>query len=80
MHALSGTPVAVPQMLVHCPDTSVIGTEFYMMGFVDGNLYLDPCLPKLTSGGREMVYRAMSSALPLSLEVIHIKPVLFGMQ
>lgn len=75
MHALSGTPVAVPQMLAHCPDSSVIGTEFYVMGFVDGNLYLDPSLPKLSSGGREMVYRAMSSARPSPLHVIiHVCP------
>lgn len=64
MHALAGTPVAVPPVLVHCRDSSVIGTEFYLMGFVDGKLYMDPSLPQVTSGGREMIYRAMSSAPP----------------
>lgn len=72
MHALASTPVAVPPMLAHCTDKSVIGTEFYLMDFVDGNLYLDPSLPKVTSGGREMVYRAMSSApYPLPLQRQH---------
>lgn len=34
--ALRPTPVPVPEPLVYCDDTAVIGAPFYVMGFVDG--------------------------------------------
>lgn len=36
MSALAGTGVPVPTMLGCCPDASVNGAPFYVMGFVDG--------------------------------------------
>jgi len=38
---LQGTDVPVPTTVALCPDDSVIGAPFYLMGFVDGIVYSD---------------------------------------
>lgn len=38
MNALAGTPAPAPEMLAYCDDESVIGTEFYVMAFVEGRI------------------------------------------
>ena len=45
IHALDGTDVPVPKTYCLCEDTAVIGTPFYIMGFVDGRIVTDPSLP-----------------------------------
>ncbi|OBH21892.1 phosphotransferase family protein, partial [Mycobacterium sp. E3247] len=36
LHALEGTPVPHPQPVLYCADTDVLGSEFMLMGVVDG--------------------------------------------
>ncbi len=38
MNALAGTAAPAPKMLVYCDDASIIGSEFYVMEFVDGRI------------------------------------------
>ena len=39
--ALSGTGVPVPKMLLFCDDISIIGTQFYVMEFINGRICED---------------------------------------
>jgi aminoglycoside phosphotransferase (APT) family kinase protein len=57
--ALQATPVAVPTVVSLCTDADVLGAQFYVMKFVDGQLHLDPTLPDSTTEHRAAVYKAM---------------------
>ena len=50
-------PVAKPRVL--CQDPAVIGTDFYIMDFVDGRVLRDLRLPEMTPPERTDIYRAM---------------------
>ncbi|GMP57072.1 hypothetical protein CsSME_00021311 [Camellia sinensis var. sinensis] len=39
------TQVPVPKVFCLCIDSSVIGTPFYIMEYLDGRIFLDPGLP-----------------------------------
>lgn len=39
MQALQGTGIPVPETIVYCADTEVIGAPFFLMSFVDGVIY-----------------------------------------
>lgn len=54
--ALHGSAVPVPRPICLCEDTSVIGTMFYVMDFVDGRIFWDPALPELTHTERAALY------------------------
>jgi len=56
MASLQETNVPVPQMLLLCMDREVIGTEFYVMEMVEGNVYQDPSLPGLSVEQRRQFY------------------------
>ena len=46
LHALgTRTDVPVPKVFCLCTDSSVIGTPFYIMEFMEGRIFLDPMLP-----------------------------------
>ena len=64
MHALASHtafPVAKPRLL--CEDSSIIGTAFYVMDFVDGRILWDPQLPELAREDRRAVFTAMVETL-----------------
>lgn len=64
LHALSTRakfPVAEPLLL--CEDSSVIGTAFYLMRFVDGRILWDPTLPELDKKDRRPIFTAMVETL-----------------
>lgn len=63
MHALKDTPVPVPRMLHLCQDTSVIGTDFYVMEMVEGRVFHDPSLPELTPPERRAFYESFIKSL-----------------
>ena len=44
--ALNKTDVPVPKAFIHCEDESVIGTEFFLMSFVDGEAMWEPHIRK----------------------------------
>ncbi|KAI9765091.1 MAG: hypothetical protein M1840_007798 [Geoglossum simile] len=45
IHALEKTDVPVPKAYCLCTDDSVVGTPFYIMGFLDGRIFEDPAIP-----------------------------------
>jgi aminoglycoside phosphotransferase (APT) family kinase protein len=60
LHA-QGFPVAAP--VVMCSDDSVIGTAFYVMGFVEGRVFWEPQMRGVDPAERAAVYDAMNTTL-----------------
>lgn len=56
MHGLGLVDAPVPDMLSLCTDREVIGTDFYLMGWVDGRVFSDPSLPGLEPATRREIY------------------------
>jgi aminoglycoside phosphotransferase (APT) family kinase protein len=61
--ALHGSYVPVAQPLHLCTDESIVGSMFYVMDFIDGTVYWDPALPKITATARAQYYRAAIAAM-----------------
>src|SRR5215813_9976830 len=60
LHA-QGFPVADP--VLYCADESVVGTAFYVMGFVAGRVFWEPQMPGSNPAERAAVYDAMNATL-----------------
>ena len=56
MHGLGQVGAPVPEMLCLCQDKSVIGTDFYLMGWVEGRVFSDPLLPGVDAEQRREIY------------------------
>lgn len=63
MEALAGTGVPVPPVLALCQDRSVIGTDFYVMDWVEGRVIADPAMPGVEPAERAAVYADMARVL-----------------
>jgi len=63
MQALSASAVPVPQTFHLCEDESVIGSVFFVMEHVRGDIYWDPALPELGKSQRRATYREMCRVL-----------------
>ncbi len=63
MKALEKTDVPVPRMVACCQDKDVIGTDFYVMEFLDGRVLRDPQLPDLDPVHRAAVYEDLADVL-----------------
>eukprot|EP00798_Chlamydomonas_sp_ICE-L_P009959 gene9959-7835_t len=64
LSALShGTKVPVPQPVLLCEDSSVLGTPFYVMEFANGHVFLDPNLPQCDASTRRQLFSRMVSTL-----------------
>jgi aminoglycoside phosphotransferase (APT) family kinase protein len=63
MHALAGSQVPVPQMLLLCEDEAVIGRAFYVMQFVGGRVLWEQSLPALERPERGAVYDEMNRVI-----------------
>jgi aminoglycoside phosphotransferase (APT) family kinase protein len=48
IHALEHTDFPVPKAYSLCEDTTVIGTAFYIMEFLDGRIIEDASMPDVT--------------------------------
>ena len=46
----------VPKPIIYCNDSSVIGSEFYLMEHVAGRIFRDPKLPELNRFERNEIY------------------------
>ncbi|KAJ8766424.1 hypothetical protein K2173_022483 [Erythroxylum novogranatense] len=57
------TDVPVPKVFCLCLDRSVIGTEFYIMEFLEGRIFIDPKLPGVPPKRRAALYRETTRAL-----------------
>ena len=63
MQALAGTNVPVPKMLHLSGDDSPMGTQFFVMEYLDGRIFWDPALPELVQHNRSAIYDAMNATL-----------------
>jgi aminoglycoside phosphotransferase (APT) family kinase protein len=54
--ALQGTDVPVPRAICLCEDSSVIGTPFYIMSFLDGRIIEDASMPAVTAMERKAMW------------------------
>ncbi|MEM9329803.1 MAG: phosphotransferase family protein [Pseudomonadota bacterium] len=66
MKALEKTEVPVPKMLHLADKDSPIGRMFFVMEFLDGEIYWDPALTEIPEDGnkqRSAIYDAMNNAL-----------------
>ncbi|KAL3508122.1 hypothetical protein ACH5RR_033504 [Cinchona calisaya] len=64
LHALGTyTLVPVPKVFCLCTDSSVIGTPFYIMEYLEGRIFLDPKLPGIPPKQRTGIYHATAKAL-----------------
>jgi len=63
MSALTGTDVPVPAMRVLCDDDGVIGSMFYVMDFVDGDIFWDARLLDVDPALRGPMYDKMNEVL-----------------
>jgi aminoglycoside phosphotransferase (APT) family kinase protein len=76
LQALHGSAVPVAKPLHLCSDESVIGSMFYLMGFVDGRIFWDPSLPDMPPADRADIYVAIIDAMA----ALHtIDPVAVGL-
>ncbi|XP_053198664.1 nephrocystin-3 isoform X2 [Scomber japonicus] len=61
--ALFSAGFPVPQPLLHCTDTEVIGTEFYLMEHMKGRIFRDLRLPGVSAAERAALYVAAVEVL-----------------
>jgi aminoglycoside phosphotransferase (APT) family kinase protein len=62
IHALEKTDVPVPKAFCLCQDEKVIGTDFYIMEFLDGRIFEDPAIPDVTQEERTKMYFLLPKA------------------
>ncbi len=74
MSALADTGVPVPTMHLLCSDDTIIGSMFYIMDFVDGDIYWDAQLSDIDKEKRGPMYDQMNAALA-ALHQVDIKAV-----
>lgn len=55
MEALLGSEVPVPNVRHLCQDPGVIGTDFYVMDYIDGRIFTDAALPDVTRADRTAI-------------------------
>ncbi|KAF9622183.1 hypothetical protein IFM89_030041 [Coptis chinensis] len=68
------TDVPVPKVFCLCTDPSVIGTDFYIMEFLEGRIFLDPALPGVPPNRRRAIYLEMSKTLA-SLHSVNVDTI-----
>ena len=63
--ALGKTDVPVPETYCFCEDENVIGTQFFLMDHVDGNIYWELLLPDSDNSQRREIYPVSYTHLTL---------------
>ena len=61
--ALYDTDVPVPKTYGLCEDDDVAGTAFFVMDFLDGDLFWDPMIPSMTNTDRTEIYKNKNKTL-----------------
>ena len=61
--ALYETDVPVPKTYGLCEDDDVAGTAFFVMDFLDGDLFWDPMIPSMTNSDRTEIYKNKNKTL-----------------
>ena len=49
--------------MLYCDDDAVVGTAFYVMGYVDGRVFWEPYMPTSNPAERAKIYDAMNATL-----------------
>jgi aminoglycoside phosphotransferase (APT) family kinase protein len=55
IHSLENTDVPVPKAYCLCEDSSVVGTPFYIMEFLDGRIFEDASFPNVSPQERTLL-------------------------
>src|SRR5499427_224894 len=53
----------VPEPVVYCDDADVVGTPFFVMGYVDGRIFWEPHLPASNPTERAAIYDAANATI-----------------
>jgi aminoglycoside phosphotransferase (APT) family kinase protein len=61
--ALSRQKFPVAEPVLYCADDTVVGTPFFLMGYVDGRVFWEPQMPASQPAERAAVYDAMNATL-----------------
>ena len=61
--ALADSDIPVARPLHLCTDESLIGSIFYLMSYVPGEIFFDPALQELSNGDRTQMYDAIVDVL-----------------
>lgn len=56
LKALEYTDVPVPKVYCFCDDSTIIGSPFYIMEFLDGRIFEDPWLPNIDARDRNAMF------------------------
>jgi len=63
----------VPEILIFCEDSSVIGTSFYIMRFIKGRIFRDITLPDMNKQERKEIYDELYRVLAQLHSIDHKK-------
>jgi aminoglycoside phosphotransferase (APT) family kinase protein len=63
MSALGSVGFPVPRMRALCEDTSVVGTAFYVMDFLEGRIFRNARLPRMAPAERSAIYDNLNETL-----------------
>ncbi len=73
MKALRDTEVPVPKVYFYHGDTSITGTPFYIMEYLDGRVFLDQSLPGMTPPERSAIYNEMNRVIAALHRIDHAR-------
>lgn len=59
--------IPIPHPYAYCKDASVVGSEFYIMKFVEGRIFVDPRMPSMVS--REERLEAFTDAIRVLVNI-----------
>src|SRR6266487_4404400 len=63
IRALHGQEFPVAEPVIYCSDDTIVGTAFYVMGFVEGRVFWEPHMPASNPAERSKVFDAMNATL-----------------
>ena len=61
--ALAKTDVPVAKPILYCEDSSIVGTPFYLMQYMQGRVFTDSALPGVSPGERHAMYLSLAATL-----------------
>jgi aminoglycoside phosphotransferase (APT) family kinase protein len=61
--ALHAQDFPVPEPVAYCDDPDVVGTAFFVMGFVEGRIFWEPHLPASRPAERPAIYDAANATI-----------------
>lgn len=77
LSALQSTPVPVPRVFGFCDASSVIGSTFYAMGYIEGRIFKDVSLTKIANEReRSLIFEEAMRVLVL---ISRLDPMLLGL-